>query len=180
MAAPKHARYGPLDRYNSPPAAGMCLSVFVVARRGSKVLAGVPRMHERWTREWAPNWLVMDKADAAADLERPRLPNTYVYEREDPAETAARVLREQVGVKKFQVKGVRVLSYPSVSESWYPGQPHWDLAFVYDVRAAPPAKTPPWWRELGWMDWRARKGQDWGWNEDLYQDLGLLPTKKRK
>ena len=63
----RHARYGPPDHYLSPPSAGMCLSVFAVVERGSEVLVGVPKRHERWKSEWLLAWNSYEKEELEED-----------------------------------------------------------------------------------------------------------------
>jgi hypothetical protein len=175
MPAPaRHARYGPSDRYLSPPGAGMCISVFAIVRKGPKVLLGKPRLGPRWLHEWMPPWEVYPKEELMADLERPRLPCTYLYEGEHPDAALGRILADQLGMRQFKAEPPRVHSYLAPSD-WYPGEAHWDLAFAYDVRAELPARRPHHWLELGWVDPKGLRAADFGWNADFVRDLGLVP-----
>ncbi|MDV3244791.1 MAG: hypothetical protein LYZ66_06435 [Nitrososphaerales archaeon] len=169
----KHARYGPLDRYNPPPAAGMCLSTFAVLKKRGKVLAGIPRRHRRWTSEWVSSWRVYPKDELAEVYRQTRLPATYIFESEHPDEALQRVMRGQLGIRRFSASAPKVMSYNSPSD-WYPRNLHWDLAFVYSVKTSEPLKGLPWWRELGFLDRQELRERDLGWNADFMRDLGLV------
>lgn len=156
----KFVRYGPAPRYGMPEA-GFCASSFVLLRRGSKVLAGMPKKHPRWTREWAPNWLVYAKDRVEDEFRSWRLPATYLYEGENPDDAAARVLRDQLHLPAAKLAGPSCFAFYDRS-SWYPGRRHYDLCFVYEVRAAPPDRLPPWWSRLEFLEWRALKRAEFG------------------
>jgi ADP-ribose pyrophosphatase YjhB (NUDIX family) len=172
MVAQRHARYGPEDRYEAPPPAGFCISVFAIVRKGAKVLVGQPAEHPRWLEDWVPQFRIYPKEDYEAVWRTPRLPSCYLREGEHPEAALQRVLREQVGARQVEVKGLDVSSWLAPSD-WYPGHSHWDLCFAYEVRAQPPAKPKAWWSELAWKDPKALKAKDFGWNADLMQALGL-------
>ncbi len=146
----KFVRYGPAPRYGMPEA-GFCASAFVIVRRGSKVLAGIPREHPRWTKEWAPNWLVYKPEVVEDELKSWRLPASYLYEGENPDDTARRIARDQLHL------GTVSLGRPSChafydDSSWYANHKHYDLCLVYETRAAVPGSLPPWWRRLEWVE----------------------------
>ena len=159
-AVRRHARYGPSDHYLSPPSAGMCLSVFALAERGSEVLVGVPKRHERWTSEWLLGWHFYGEEELKEALLEKRLPSTYLWEGEDPKAALQRIMNDQLRVSKFKAGEPRVLSYYSPSD-WYPGNNHWDLAIVYPVKVQQPVGRPPWWRELGFVEKSRLRGAVW-------------------
>ncbi len=156
----KFVRYGPAPRYGLPEA-GFCASAFVIVRRGSKVLAGIPRDHPRWTREWAPNWLVYRKESVDDELRSWRLPASYLYEGENPDHTALRVARDQLRLPKAHVDRPACHAFYDES-SWYPDHKHFDLCFVYETRGTAPKTTPPWWGRLEWVDPAFLRKQDLG------------------
>jgi len=170
----RYARYGPSDRYPSPPPAGMCISVFAVIRKDHKVLVGIPRPHKFWTSRWIPQWLIYPKEELNKVYDKQsRLPSCYLLEGEHPDHALDRVMREQLGINQFSHSGPQVMSYNSISD-WYPGESHWDLVFVYAVEKARPRKMKlPWWKELVFLDRRDLRERDFGWNEDLMKDLDL-------
>lgn len=146
----RFVRYGPAPRYGMPEA-GFCASSFVIVRRGSKVLAGVPKKHPRWTKEWAPNWLVYPKERAEEELRAWRLPASYLYEGESPDAAAGRVLRDQLRLPPSDLARPACYAFYDRS-SWYPGRRHYDLCFVYEVRGSPSNPVPPWWSRLEFLD----------------------------
>jgi len=169
----KHARYGPTDRYNSPPGAGMCISAFAVLKRGEKVLVGVPKRNRRWLSEWLSSLRMYSKEEFDEVYNQTRLPSTYLFEAEHPEKALGRVMRNQLGIRKYSVSAPQIMSYNSPSD-WYPGNFHWDLAFVYRVRTSASPKKLPWWQELAFLDKREMRKRDFGWNNDFVKDLGLV------
>jgi hypothetical protein len=169
----RHARYGPPDHYLSPPSAGMCLSVFALAERGSEVLVGVPKLHDRWTSEWLLSWHYYGEEELKEALLEKRLPSTYLWEGEDPKVALRRIMNDQLNIRKFKATGPRVLSYYSPSD-WYPGNNHWDLAIVYPVKVQQPVGRPPWWRALGFVEKSSLRAKQFGWNADFVRDLGIV------
>jgi ADP-ribose pyrophosphatase YjhB (NUDIX family) len=168
----RHARYGPLDRYETPPAAGMCISVFAVVQRGRKVLVGTPAQHPRWPEDWIPQFAIYPKAEQEAVWRTRRLPSCYLREGEDPAAALERILREQLGAKRYEVGKLEVSSWLAPSD-WYPGHQHWDLALTYRVKASLPAKPGAWWAQLGYEEPRTLKSADFGWNHDFVEAIGV-------
>ncbi len=169
----KHARYGPPDRYLPPPAAGMCISVFVVAKRGGKILVGIPETNDRWTTEWVSGWLMYSKEEREEQYRKKRLPSTYLWEGEHPDDALRRVMLNQLGIGKFAASSPKVFSYLAPSD-WYPGNHHWDLVFVYWVRTTESPKRSPWWREVGFVETKKLREEEFGWNGDLMRDLKIL------
>lgn len=144
----KFARYGPPGQYDyGIPEAGLCLSSFAVVRRGTEVLLGRAREHPRWAAEWAPNFAAYDREERAREWETWRFPATFLYEGEHPDEALGRVLRDQLRTHEFMADPVQIYAFYDPSD-WFPGKNHYDLCFVYDVEADPPAETPEWFAEL--------------------------------
>ncbi len=169
----KHARYGPCDRYLPPPGAGMCISVFAVIKRGGKVLVGVPKPHKRWKSEWVSGWLMYSDEELDKIYGQTRLPSSYVYEGEHPDQALRRVMRDELRIERFSAPTDRIISYNSPSD-WYPGNFHWDLVFVYNVRTSASPGKLPWWRELVFLGRNELQKRDLGWNQDMMKDLGLV------
>ena len=146
----------------------MCLSAFVLARgRGGTLLVGRPARHDRWFSEFMPSWNHYDAVDLDATLAGWLLPATYLLEGEDPKDTARRVVREELGARAKELRLVGAYNATAPS-SWYPGQSHWDLAFLYearDLRLAP--RPPPWWRELAFRPLRDIRPREFAWSDDL-------------
>lgn len=168
----RFVRYGPAPRYGLPEA-GFCASSFVLVRRGTKILAGVPQDHRKWTSQWQPNIATYKPADQEAEFHSWRLPAAFLFEGEHPTDTARRVLRDQLGL------GTRKLNSPSIysfydPSSWFPGHRHYDLCFVYEVRGAAPRGVPPWWQRLEFVEPGFLRSQELGSAmSDLLRELRL-------
>jgi hypothetical protein len=176
----KFARYGPTERYEDAPAAGMCISVFAVVKRSGKkgVLLGLPKRDEKWVSEWISGWKTYTEKDLSEAYSQWRLPSSYLREGEHPEEALRRIMEDQLGVGDYSIskkKGPKVFSYSTPSD-WYPGNNHWDLVLAYDVRVR--GKTlgdgqlPKWWQQLEFV--RKKKDfltKDYGWNDDFMRDI---------
>jgi ADP-ribose pyrophosphatase YjhB (NUDIX family) len=150
----------------------MCLSAFVLARKESKFLLGIPRRHERWIPEWISGWANYQEKELEEAFNQWRLPSAYLREGEHPDDTAKRVLRDQLGLRRFEISAPTIFSYTWPSD-WYPGNYHWDLAFVYPVKISEPIKKLSWWKELRFVGKGQLEGADFGWNDDLMKDLKI-------
>lgn len=170
--APRHARYGPQDRYPTPPPAGFCISVFAVLRKGRKVLVGTPAPHARWTDDWIPQFRIYPKEDLEQAWRTPRLPGAYLREGEHPDAALECVVKEQLGMRRFKASKPAISSWTTPSD-WYPGSQHWDLVFTYNVQGALPRAHGPWWSALEWHDPAKLKAEDFGWNSDHMRALKL-------
>ncbi len=173
----RYARYGPIDRYDPPPGAGMCISVFSLTMKRDKqgVLIGIPKSTRRWRTDWLYSKMKKPRPEI---FEEWRLPSCYLREGEHPEHAARRIIREQLGIRRFKISpNPKIYSYHSRSD-WYPGEKHWDLAFVYRVKIKQsnvPTKTSrKWWQELHFLrKGRELRSKNFGWNTDLMQDLKL-------
>jgi hypothetical protein len=174
----RHARYGPSDRYLEPPAAGMCMSVFAVVTRGRSVLIGRPKLHAAWRNKWLFSWATYSRKELQAACRENRLPSTYLLEGERPEDGLKRIMRDQLKMKSYSASGPRVFSYFEPSDG-YPGNKHWDLAFVYDVKSRDRVRPLPWWEELRFLERDELRAEDFGWNSDFVQDIGLLTHRAK-
>jgi hypothetical protein len=184
----RFARYGPTDHYEDAPAAGMCISVFALVRRSGKkkgVLLGLPKPDEKWSNEWLSSWKSYTERELSEAYQQWRLPSTYLREGEDPEEALRRIMEDQLLTGDYSSKGPKILSYTSSSD-WYPGNNHWDLAIVYDVKIRDKKfkdEIPKWWAELEFV--RKKKDllmKDYGWNDDFIRDildLGKTPSNSK-
>ena len=169
----KLAWYGPTDRYRPAPGGGMCMSVFAIAEQNHKVLVGIPKRNKRWESEWVPAWASYSKEDYGDGFRQWRLPSGYLREGEHPDACVRRIVRDQVGVEKFDVSPARIFSYATPSD-WYPGNDHWDIVFVYGVKLHQPVSVRPWWKELRFLSRTELGNARFGWNDDLMKDLKLV------
>jgi hypothetical protein len=166
----------------------MCISVFGVVRRQGKkgVLLGLPKPDNRWASEWISAWKNYEEKELAESYRQWRLPSTYLMEGENPDDAIRRIMTDQLEIDGYSLSknGPKFYSYNTPSE-WYPGNNHWDLALVYEVKIKSkyqPAKNiPKWWQELYFVkkkkDFRDR---EYGWNDDFMRDLGLVAGQTSK
>lgn len=146
----KFARYGPSPKYGLPEA-GFCLSSFAVIRRGDEVLLAQAKDHPRWWEEWAPNFGAYDPEERDREWRTWRFPAAYLYEGEHPDDTLRRVVEDQLEIEDYETGPGRVYSFYDPSD-WFPGKLHYDLCFVYEVKATPPTSPPPWFAELRFVN----------------------------
>ncbi len=156
----KFVRYGPSPRYGMPEA-GFCASAFVLVRDSRKVLAGIAKDHRKWREQWQPNINVYRPQDQEAEFRSWRLPAAYLLEGEHPDDTARRVLRDQIRLSARKLERPAIYSFYDPS-SWYAGQRHYDLCFVYEVPGKAPRELPAWWQRLEFVDPRFLRAQDLG------------------
>jgi len=129
-----------------PSDAGVCLSVFLVAKRGNSILVG----RVRGTRDWPekggfPRYRAIQLEHTNAWL----LPATHLMMEESPDHAAKRIAREWgglTGVPKFLT--IQSHIRPSTQVRRGGKGNHWDLCFVYELKAAKSPKPRPWWSEM--------------------------------
>jgi hypothetical protein len=137
------------------------------------VLVGVPRRRQRWISEWASGWLMYSNKELKEVYRQTRLPSSYLLEGEHPDLALLRVMRDQLGIEKFSAPAPQIMSYNSPSD-WYPGNLHWDLVFAYRVKTSASPRKFPWWQELAFLGRQELRKKNFGWNEDMMKDLGLV------
>lgn len=133
------------------PYAGLCLSTFIVARRGSSILVGRPRAHDAWPEKGG------FPKHHAAEIEKEGawlLPATHLLMEEAPDKAARRIAHEWAGLKGKP----RFVMAQSHLRPHRPGNPgyrlsrgrfrHWDICFVYEMRAQWIPRIRPWWVEM--------------------------------
>lgn len=142
------ARLGP----NSPswlihvPDSGVCLSAFVICRRGESILLGRPHAHDAW-----PTQAGFPKRHAA-ELEKEGtwiLPATHLKMWESPHRGAMRIAREWAGLKRTP-HFLMVQSHlrPASRLKKGSGGKHWDICFVYVMRTKDLPSPKPWWSQM--------------------------------
>ena len=92
---------------------------------------------------WAPNWRVYDAAGLKAELEKWRLPSTYVMEGEAPEHALSRIMLDQLGVKVYSVRSSSLQNFYEPSRR-SPGEMHWDYCFVFSVSIHEEVKESRW------------------------------------
>lgn len=102
-----------------------------------------------------------------------RLPATYVKAGEHPEKALDRILRKQLGLRKFRITDFKVHSFYDPS-SWYPGKRHWDICFVYEVRTSEEPRARPWFASLEFRPAGSIRSRDFGSSHgDLARELKL-------
>ena len=126
--------------------AGVCLSAFVVARRGRSILVCQPRASDAWPEKGGyPKHL-------AVKLERERawlLPATHLLVEESPDHAALRITHQWAGLTGHP-RFVMVQSHTRPRSLWNTRAKgkHWDICFVYELTARSVPKPKPWWSEM--------------------------------
>lgn len=146
------ARIGPPDSswMIHVPKAGLCLSAFVVIRKGNSVLLGRPHAHDAWPE------LGGYPLRHAAAIEKEGswlLPATHLVIEESPDRAAKRIANQWAGVKgtpKFVMVQSHLRPSARSKSKLKMGRKlnHWDICFVYELRARNNPKHKPWWSEL--------------------------------
>jgi ADP-ribose pyrophosphatase YjhB (NUDIX family) len=90
-----------------------------------------------------------------------RLPAAYLKEGEHPDHTAMRILKQQLGLRKYEIRNSSTYSFHDPS-TWYRGKRHWDICFVYDVKTSERVEHKPWYETLAWLPVRSVRSQDLG------------------
>jgi ADP-ribose pyrophosphatase YjhB (NUDIX family) len=135
------------------PRAGLCLSVFVLVgdpKNPNLVLLGRPAATAPWAEIGS-----LEAAPLAALQDRWLLPASHLLEFESPRAAAERVVREQLGLDHFELRGPEVFSesYPSRHDP--EAGTHWDLHFLFrlDWPRGRELRSPAW-KELRMIDTR--------------------------
>jgi len=127
------------------PHAGLCLSAFIVARKGRSILLGRPRAHAAWPRMGG-----FPKRHAA-EIEKEGawlLPATHLLMEESPDHAARRIAHEWAGLRgrpRFLMVQSHLRPHPPGS------QQHWDICFIYEMRVHQPPKPRPWWSDMRFL-----------------------------
>jgi len=161
------------------PGDGMCLSTFLVLRSPTaprEVLVGRIDPSGPW-------WEVagLDSARVTRIGDRWILPATQLLLFEGPQEAAARIASEMLGKPTMNVGLPRVFSeaYPRGST---PGDPHWDLHFVFSASwpgGALEAARGKLWKELRFVDVERTPAASFGRGHgDVLALVGLPPLSE--
>jgi len=147
------ARLGPTDRrwFIHVPAAGVCLSAFVIVRnRRGDILLGRPRRHRAWPeRGCLPYWRVRDIEERGEWI----LPASHLLMEEAPSTAARRIARVFGGVRSGRPRLIAIDSSRMGTGQWTGrGRSrhrvhHWAIGFVYEVRTGRGPPSAPWWSE---------------------------------
>lgn len=148
--AKRWARIGPRDSswMIHVPTAGLCLSSFVIIRKGNSILLGRPHASSAWAEKGGyptRHAAKLEKSDSWL------LPATHLLMEESPDHAAKRIANEWMGVKG-RPRFLMVQSHLRPSETvktrrWRTGFNHWDICFVYELKTGTKPTAKPWWKE---------------------------------
>jgi len=146
------ARLGPNDPswLIHVPDSGVCISAFVVCRRGKSILLGRPHAHDAWPTQGG-----FPRRHAAA-LEKVGtwiLPATHLKMWESPQRGAIRIAREWAGLKG-KPHFIMVQSHLRRARTSKKGDggKHWDICFVYEMTARTLPRLKPWWSQMRFVE----------------------------
>lgn len=124
-----------------PSDAGVCLSAFVVVRRGSSILLCRPKGSDAWPEKGGyPKHLAVQLEKDGAWL----LPAaTHLLMEESPDDAIKRIAHQWAGLNG-RPRFVMVQSHLRPR----PEGNHWDLCFVYDLMVRSRPRKKPWWSEV--------------------------------
>jgi len=137
------------------PKGGTCLSSFLVLKSKGGILVGKMTRPEVWVERFfvgamfAPQYVASNKW---------LIPASHLKYGEAPQEAASRVLVEQVGAKKGNLKLLQVQSHLSQDPN-DPESAHWDVCFVYGGTLSTVEK-PEWFSELKFVKPKDLKSDD--------------------
>lgn len=125
------------------PLGGFCLSVFVLVERDGGLLVGRMAPDDRWEQAWQPNMVHYEGDRYDALFDGLRLPSTYLREGEHPADAAARVWTDQLGLPGTPDLGSPGILSEAAPSRRAPEANHWDVAFLYAVDGPDSLPDPP-------------------------------------
>jgi len=157
----------------------LCLSAFIVARRGTSILLGRPRAHDAWPKQGAyPKSQALELEKEGVWL----LPATHLLMEESPDRAAKRIADKWAGLKGTP-RFVMVQSHLRPLRLWNPKLKgnHWDICFVYELHPKGPIRHEPWWSEIRFVPLseirRIKLGRG---HRDVLKEAGYLdPSQKR-
>jgi len=153
------------------PRGGVCLGAFLLVRREDSILVGKMADPETWVSRFlvAPAY-----ADGYTKSGKLVLPASHLKFGESPADAARRVLREMLQVEEAYYTLIDVQSHLSESHD-HPGEQHWDLCFIYDVRMGGEPGKPSWFSELAYTELQSLRAGDFTRGHgDILEELGLV------
>jgi len=139
---PRFARFG----RGSTPEGGFCVSVFLVCRKGSKILLCKMTRPKDWYEE---DGLPEDKAAEMIQSGKWVLPAAHLLYGEDPETAATRVMKTHLGVSRCRLRYRGLYSFTTSYET---GGVHWDLCIVYEAIIQQKTKVAQWYSRVEYLD----------------------------
>ena len=174
-ASKRWARLGPNDAkwLNHVPEAGVCISVFIIARKGNSILLARPRGTDAWAEKGGfPTWRALRLEKERAWL----LPATHLLMEEGPDRAAERIAHEWAGIDgKPRFMMFQSHTRPSIVGKRKQRAKHWDLCFVYEMKARRLPKLKPWWNEMRFVKPSEIRRMNLGrGHKDILTEAGLV------
>jgi ADP-ribose pyrophosphatase YjhB (NUDIX family) len=161
------------------PKEGLCLSTFVVIRRGRRILLGRPHANNAWPEKGG----FPKRHSAAIEKEGTWLmPATHLLMEEAPDRAARRIANQWAGVSglpKFimvqsHLRAPRRRTRQPQSKA-RTGSNHWDICFVYELRTKAAPKPKSWWSETRFCTPLEIRGMTLGrGHKDILKAAGYL------
>lgn len=174
-ATERWARLGPNNprRLMHALETSLCLSAFVVARRGDSILLGRPCEHDAWPEKGGyPKWQALELEKEGVWL----LPATHLIMEESPDQAAKRIAHEWAGLGGIP-RFVMVQSHLRPLRLWNPKLKwnHWDICFVYELHPKGSVRPKPWWSELQFIPLSKIRAIKFGrGHRDVLEEAGYL------
>jgi len=152
------------------PEGGVCISSFVIAEKGGKVLVGKMKNPETWVERFLVGPNLAPKFAASGKW---LLPASHLKFGESPDECAKRIAREQLlAGENCTLVGIQshISGDPADIEN-----SHWDLCIIYRASIPEPIQVPEWFSELRYVSTKDLKTGDFARGHgDVLEQLGLL------
>ena len=162
---------------NVPPG-GVCLSSFVLVRKGGSILVGKMARPEVWIERF---FVGENFAPEYAGSNKYLLPARHLAWYESPLAAAADILQEQLKSRttKKSIKLLDVQSHLRGDPNSKEQPAHWDICFVYETKLpanfAGQLKQLPWWRDLKFVPLSSLSASDFTRGHgDVLEEAGLL------
>ncbi|MFQ6011605.1 MAG: NUDIX hydrolase [Nitrososphaerales archaeon] len=141
------------DNRSHTPEKGVCLSSFLIIRKGEDVLLGKVGDAELWKEKWCLPWIEERWRDKWV------LPASHLLMGEHPNDAANRILREMLGQESLTP------TYHS-TQSFVGETGHWDVCFIYTAQVDREVPKPAWFSELGFLNVKELEKSSFGRGHD--------------
>ena len=147
------ARIGPRDPswMFHVPSGGLCLSSFVIVRKGRSILLGRPHANASWPEKGGypqQGAAVIEKEGAWL------LPATHLLMDESPDHAANRIANQWIGVRgkpRFIAVQSHLRPQSRTGRKRRTRYNHWDICFVYELETRKNPHPKSWWSETNFF-----------------------------
>lgn len=141
------------DHRSHTPENGVCLSSFLVIKKGDDVLLGKVGDAEIWKEKWCLPWIEERWKDKWL------LPASHLLMGEHPNEAAQRILVDMLAENTLTPTFHKVLSFMGENG-------HWDVCFVYGADVDHEFPKPSWFSELSFVNVKDADSSSFGRGHD--------------